>query len=211
MPVPAAIAGQARRADLSYNDVMVRVVLKSSAVLVVALLASPASSQVDASKESIPPASPATRSPGSSPEAQPSDPHLQRAGSRPARTQRVGPTQEAVGDGCTHSEDERSFDATADQRARVLELARRLETEREQRAFEEAAAQHVQRLAFMKKLEAERELEQERELEERLTAFLRKRAFMDRLLEERRRPGGTERPRGAAPSDALNCVPGNPP
>src|SRR5260221_6125878 len=75
------------------------------------------------------------------------------------------------------SEDVASFEQLAERHAKLLALVRWLNEPPALRAFEEAAAREVRRLAFMRRLIAEREQESEQEFGDRLSLFLRKRAF----------------------------------
>ena len=82
------------------------------------------------------------------------------------------------------------FDALVRYYIELMEFTQRSEAEREQRAFEEAAARYVRFEEFTRLLVERRERELEQEFEGEVAQYVKKQAFTRDLVIERQRAGG---------------------
>ena len=86
------------------------------------------------------------------------------------------------------------FDALVNHYIELMEFTKRIEADREGRAFEEAAAEYARFDAFTRALAAQREQELEREFDTSVALYVRKRLFTQELVADRERAGTQAEP-----------------
>jgi hypothetical protein len=84
------------------------------------------------------------------------------------------------------------FDALVNHYVELMEFTKRIEAEREERAFEEAAAEYARFDAFTRALAAQHEQELEQEFDTSVALYVRKRLFTEELVADRKRAAGTQ-------------------
>jgi hypothetical protein len=84
------------------------------------------------------------------------------------------------------------FNALVDHYIELMEFTKRVDAEREERAFEEATAQYARFDAFTRALAEQREQELEQEFDTSVALYVRKRLFTEELVADRERAAGTQ-------------------
>jgi hypothetical protein len=83
------------------------------------------------------------------------------------------------------------FNALVDHYVELMEFTKRIEADREERAFEQAAAEYARFDEFARTLAAQREQELEQEFDTSVALYVRKRLFTQELVADRERAPGT--------------------
>jgi hypothetical protein len=84
------------------------------------------------------------------------------------------------------------FNALVDHYVELMEFTKRIEAEREERAFEQATAQYARFDAFTRALAEQREQELEQEFDTSVALYVQKRLFTEELVADRERAAGTQ-------------------
>ena len=84
------------------------------------------------------------------------------------------------------------FNALVDHYVELMEFTKRIEADREERAFEQAAAEYARFDEFARTLAAQREQELEQEFDTTVSLYVRKRLFTQELVADRERAAGTQ-------------------
>jgi hypothetical protein len=79
------------------------------------------------------------------------------------------------------------FNALVDHYVELMEFTKRIEADREERAFEQAAAEYARFDEFARTLAAQREQELEQEFDTTVSLYVRKRLFTQELVADRER------------------------
>jgi hypothetical protein len=79
------------------------------------------------------------------------------------------------------------FNALVDHYVELMEFTKRIEADREERAFEQAAAEYARFDEFARTLAAQREQELEQEFDTSVALYVRKRLFTQELVADRER------------------------
>ena len=84
------------------------------------------------------------------------------------------------------------FDALVNYYVELIEFTERIEAEREERDFEQAAARYAKFEAFTRALAAQRERQLEQEFEASVALYVQKLSFTQELVVDRERAGGAQ-------------------